>query len=338
MAPGSQMEVDPAEGHVQDAQGLAQPAQQTEPTRAELVQLIEELKAQNARLIAHTTKRSATKVKVAAPEKFDGDRKKLQSFLLQMQRYLQFNQAQFDSPAEAVLFASTYLRGTVEAWMEPYLRDHLANEGTPDQRRSKTKEIFDTYEGFVKNLRATFNDRDEVRKASNDIITIRQIGSVAIYATKFQQLAAYLEWSDETFRDLFYKGLKDDVKKHMVTYNYPATFQKMVDLASQIDGRMYEWKMGSRTANTSKPRRERTTLEGGDAIALDTANRKDSKKGNNDRRNDKKPKGPNPNWTDKQKQRYKDRLYITYSSDKHFSPKYPENPRNKKEEKQSSSV
>ncbi|EOD43859.1 putative retrotransposon gag protein [Neofusicoccum parvum UCRNP2] len=51
-------------------------------------------------------------------------------------------------------------------------------------------------------------------------------------------LTAYLEWSDETFRDLFYKGLKDNVKKHMVTYDYPATFQKMVDLASQIDGRI----------------------------------------------------------------------------------------------------
>ncbi|EKG10367.1 hypothetical protein MPH_12540 [Macrophomina phaseolina MS6] len=115
MAPGSQIEVDPAEGQIQGVQGPAQPTQQTEPTRAELLQLIKELKAQNARLIKHTTKRSATKVKVAAPEKFDRNRKKLQSFLLQIKRYLQFNQAQFDNDAEAVLFASTYLRGTAEA-------------------------------------------------------------------------------------------------------------------------------------------------------------------------------------------------------------------------------
>ncbi|EKG15317.1 Retrotransposon gag protein [Macrophomina phaseolina MS6] len=279
MAPGSQIEVDPAEGHVQGAQGPAQPAQQTEPTRAKLLQLIEELKAQNARLIEHTTKRSATKVKVAAPEKFDRDKKKLQSFLLQIQRYLQFNQAQFDSDAEEI---------------EPYLRDHLANEHSLEKRREKTKKIFGTYTGFADNLRATFNDRDKVRKASNDIITVKQLGSIAIYATKFQQLTAYLEWSDETFRDLFYKGLKEEVKKNIITHEYPATFQKMVDLASQIDGRIYEWKIGSRQANTSKPRRKRTTLEGGDAMALDAANRQDSKKGNNNGRN-KKPKGPNPN-------------------------------------------
>ncbi|KAF4311420.1 putative retrotransposon gag protein [Botryosphaeria dothidea] len=337
MAPGSQMDVDPTEGRAEGAPGRAPPALQTEPTRAELLQLIEELKAQNARLIEHTTKRSATKVKVAAPEKFDGDRKKLQSFLLQMQRYLQFNQAQFDNDAEEVLFASTYLRGTAEAWMEPYLRDHLANEHSLEKRRAKTKEIFDTYTGFADNLRATFNDRDEVRKASNDIMTVRQMGSVTVYATKFQQLAAYLEWSDETFRDLFYKGLKDEVKKNMITHEYPPTFQKMVDLASQIDGRMYEWKMGSRQSNTSKPRRERTTLEGGDAMALDAANRQDSKKGNNGH-NNKKPKGPNPNWTDEQKQRYKDRLCITCGSDKHFSPKCPQNPRSKKDNKQTSSA
>ncbi|KAF4310278.1 putative retrotransposon gag protein [Botryosphaeria dothidea] len=316
MAPGSQMDVDPMEGRAEGAQGRAPPAQQTEPTREELWALIQEQKAQIERLLAHQTKRSATKVKVAAPEKFDGDRKKLQSFLLQMQRYLQFNQAQFDNDAEEVLFASTYLRGTAEAWIEPYLRDHLANEHSLEKRRAKTKEIFDTYTGFADNLRATFNDRDEVRKASNDIIT----------------LAAYLKWSDETFRDLFYKGLKDEVKKNMITHEYPPTFQKIVDLASQIDGRMYEWKIGSRQSNTSKPRRERITLEGGDAIALDAANRQDSKKGNNGH-NNKKPKGPNPNWTDKQKQRYKDRLYITYGSDKHFSPKYPQNPRSKKDNK-----
>lgn len=46
--------------------------------------------------------------------------------------------------------------------------------------------------------------------------------------------------------------------------------------------------MGSRQSNTSKPRRERTTLEGGDAMALDAANRQDSKKGNNGH-NNKKP-------------------------------------------------
>ncbi|EKG15290.1 Retrotransposon gag protein [Macrophomina phaseolina MS6] len=108
--------------------------------------------------------------------------------------------------------------------MELYLRDHLANEHTLEKRREKTKEIFDIYTGFADNLKATFNDRDEVRKASNDIITVKQLGFVAVYATKFQQLVAYLEWLDETFRDLFYKGLKEEVKKNMITYEYPSTF------------------------------------------------------------------------------------------------------------------
>ncbi|KAB2573749.1 Mammalian retrotransposon derived protein [Lasiodiplodia theobromae] len=189
----SQMDIEPAEGQVPNVPGPAQPAQQTELTRAELLQLIEELKIQNARLIEHQSRRIATKVKVAPPEKFDGDRKKLQSFLLQMQRYLQFNQAQFDNDAEAVLFASTYLRGTAEAWIKPYLRDQLANEATPAERRPKTKEIFNTYQGFATNLRTTFTNRDEVRKAASDIWTVKQLESVATYSTKFHQLASYLQ-------------------------------------------------------------------------------------------------------------------------------------------------
>ncbi|KAB2573748.1 hypothetical protein DBV05_g7564 [Lasiodiplodia theobromae] len=94
--------------------------------------------------------------------------------------------------------------------------------------------------------------------------------------------------------------------------------------------------MSSRQPNTTKPRREKTTLEGGDAMALDAANRKEDKKGSG--KNGKKPKGPNPNWTDEQKQRYHDRLCITCGSNKHFSPKCPQNPRNKDKEKQTSSA
>ncbi|KAB2568537.1 hypothetical protein DBV05_g12784 [Lasiodiplodia theobromae] len=110
----------------------------------------------------------------------------------------------------------------------------------------------------------------------------------------------------------------------------------MVDVASQMDSRLYEYKMSSRQPNTAKPRREKTTLEGGDAMALDAANRKEDKKGSG--KNGKKPKGPNPNWTDEQKQRYHDRLCITCGSDKHFSPKCPQNPRNKDKGKQTSSA
>ena len=91
--------------------------------------------------------------------------------------------------------------------------------------------------------------------------------------------------------------------------------------------------MGSRYVNTSRPRRDKTTLEGGDAMALNIVNRANDKGKDRKGRNDKKPKGPNPNWTEEQKQRYNNRLCILCGSDKYFSPKYPQNMRNKKNDK-----
>ncbi|GME37584.1 putative retrotransposon gag protein [Neofusicoccum parvum] len=93
--------------------------------------------------------------------------------------------------------------------------------------------------------------------------------------------------------------------------------------------RWFEKKSGYQV-NTNKPRRERTTLEEGDTMALDAASRQDSKKSNNNKHDDKKPKGPNPNWTDEQKQRWTacfNDNYTTHQSDKDATGWYPRKPR-----------
>lgn len=122
----------------------------------------------------------------------------------------------------------------------------------------------------------------------------------------------------------------------MSYHDEPETLSELIRLATDMDRRRTNrWfeKKGGPQANTTRPRRERTTLEGGDAMALDAANRQDKKKDNKGRNNyNKKPKGPNPNWTPEQVQRYKDRLCVDCGSDKHFSPSCPQNPRNKKKQ------
>ncbi|KAK7699356.1 hypothetical protein SLS57_012421, partial [Botryosphaeria dothidea] len=69
----------------------------------------------------------------------------------------------------------------------------------------------------------------------------------------------------------------------MSYHDEPETLPELIRLATDIDRRRTNrWfeKKGGYQANTTKPRRERTTLEGGDTMALDAANRQDDKKGN----------------------------------------------------------
>jgi hypothetical protein len=342
------MEIDPAEGQVQGAQGPAQPAQQTEPTMRELMQMIQELRAENLVLRGRQDQATGpspardptTKVKVPKPDLYHGERTKTQSFLMQLEDYLHFAKGQFGNDADKVRYASTFLRGAAEKWFRPYKRE--TQEKPQWQWSPQTQAIFSDYRTFAKQLQEAFSAIDEAKRANQILFRIQQKKSVLDYTAEFQE-AAYVagEHSDYTLRQLYYRGLKDEIKEAMSYHDEPESLPELIRLATDMDRRRTNrWfeKKGGYQANMTKPRRERTTLEGGDAMALDAANRQDDKKGNKGRNNNKRPKGPNPNWTDEQKQRYKDRLCITCGSDKHFSPKCPQNPRNKKEGKQTSSA
>ncbi|GME32995.1 putative retrotransposon gag protein, partial [Neofusicoccum parvum] len=245
----------------------------------------------------------------------------------------------FGNDADKVRYASTFLRGAAEKWFRPYKRE--TQEKPHWQWSLQTQAIFSDYRTFAKQLQDAFSTIDEAKRTNQILFRIQQKKSVLDYTAEFQE-AAYVagEHSDYTLRQLYYRGLKDEIKEAMSYHDEPETLSELVRLATDMDRRRTNrWfeKKGGYQANTNKPRRERTTLEGGDAMALDAASRQDSKKGNNNKRNDKKPKGSNPNWTDEQKQRYKDRLCIIYSSDKHFLPTCPENC-NRKRGKQTSSA
>ena len=67
-----------------------------------------------------------------------------------------------------------------------------------------------------------------------------QTGSAANYASKFQQLAAQIQWGAVPLVVQFYKGLKDRVKDDIARVNQQSQLQSMITLAIQIDDRQYE--------------------------------------------------------------------------------------------------
>ena len=69
---------------------------------------------------------------------------------------------------------------------------------------------------------------------------LRQTGSAANYASKFQQLAAQTQWGVVPLVAQFYKGLKDRVKDNVAQVNQPNQLQSMITLAIRINDRQYE--------------------------------------------------------------------------------------------------
>ena len=127
-------------------------------------------------------------LKINTPELFDGSKGKLQTFFSQIELFFGFNVDRFPTDKHKVLFASTYLRGPAFEWFNSFLTDFLNNE--PDKGDNNTIKITQNYLNFKNKLRQVFGNFDEEHLAERRMQSLRQTGSAANYASKFQQLVA----------------------------------------------------------------------------------------------------------------------------------------------------
>ncbi|QRV84412.1 Retrotransposon gag protein [Ceratobasidium sp. AG-Ba] len=178
----------------------------------------------------------------------------------------------------------------------PTVRVKLAK---PDKFDGK-KQVYHVQIAITQYLRATYpgiSDDDKIAfiisyldgKASEWIEphmehdVLRQTkSSVQDYVTEFQSLAAYVNYDDLALRDMFYEGLKDEIKMAMLSQLFDVkddttTGQMVVDRALLIDqhleqfaGRsIFENKNSSASNNratTAAPTREK--LSSGDAVYM----------------------------------------------------------------------
>ena len=127
-------------------------------------------------------------LKINTPEPFDGSRGKLRAFFSKIKLFFEFNVDRFPTDKHKVLFASTYLRSPAFKWFNSFLTDFLNNE--PDKKDDDTIKVTQNYLNFKNKLRQVFGDFDEEHSAERRMQSLRQTGSAADYASKFQQLTA----------------------------------------------------------------------------------------------------------------------------------------------------
>ena len=99
--------------------------------------------------------------------------------------------------------------------------------------------IFELYKRFEEELRKVFRDIDEKRYTQERLALLYQIKLASIYTIQFHQDLLQAGINDEGLIQLFYKGLKEEVKDELYYLDRPAILDKYIEIAIQIDDRLY---------------------------------------------------------------------------------------------------
>jgi hypothetical protein len=135
---------------------------------------------------------SERKLDTPPPDRYKGDRKQLWGFLTQARWYLAAYATVWKSPADMVMQIARLLEGDAFNWVEPHMREYMENVN-PDGSIGKhidndTKEIFSDNSKFEDELKKTFREIDEEKKAVREIYRLKQKGSASTYYSEFQRL------------------------------------------------------------------------------------------------------------------------------------------------------
>ncbi|KAB5590497.1 hypothetical protein CTheo_6079 [Ceratobasidium theobromae] len=211
-----------------------------------------------------------SKVKLAKPSKFNGsDKEQAPSFRVACMHYLSITNPNATSDEE-IAFIISYLEGKAHEWLEPYLEEEYIHYNLVAWLHSTP----DFWDEFNKHWMMV----NKVENAQSKLQHLVQKASVQTYLTEFQLLASSLKYNDETLRDMFYDGMKDNIKGVMETQDFDfttATFEELHHKALRIKAIMDTFKsnplkgsLTSKNINTPSNATQREKLNVGDAVYM----------------------------------------------------------------------
>jgi len=115
---------------------------------------------------------------------FSNKHKKLQSFLIKLNLYIDFNQKKFNSEMNKDLYTVIYLKDAAFNWVNLKLHEFL--DKSLKKQNADEESIFSDFKKFKKELWKTFEVINEKRAAKWWLYTLKMNKSVIKYSAKFQ--------------------------------------------------------------------------------------------------------------------------------------------------------
>ncbi|QRV83624.1 Retrotransposon gag protein [Ceratobasidium sp. AG-Ba] len=212
------------------------------------------------------------RVKLAKPDKFDGKKDKSTTFKVAITQYLRATYPGILDD-DKIAFIISYLDGKASEWIEPHMEHDVLRQAVPWLHNVNL---------FWTEFEKRFGEIDRATKALKKLKTLKQKTSVQDYVTEFQSLAAYVNYDDLALRDMFYEGLRDEIKMAMLSQLFDVkdnatTGQMVVDRALLIDQHLEQFSGRSifeKTPSSSKnhaptpSNNTREKLSTGDAVYM----------------------------------------------------------------------
>jgi hypothetical protein len=184
---------------------------------------------------------------MAPPEPFSGKISEFKNFMVQCTLIFSVCPNTYCTDERRVLFVISRLKDEPLTW---------ANEIAIDPAHP----LRHNYERFKQQLTNIYGDRAFKAKSEDQLLSLRQTGSAALYAQKFQSYAAPLNINDEAKCLMFFGGLKSDIQKACTMAGRASPFYALVDQAITFDQLSYQHskrESGNSSSNESGGKKQR---------------------------------------------------------------------------------
>jgi len=189
-------------------------------------------------------------LKVPAPNVFTDERGKLWAFLIKLELYIEFNQAKFRFKMNKDLFTISYLKNAAFNWVDLKLHEFL--DKTLKKWMNDKKFIFNNYKKFKDELQRAFRVVNKKWAAERQLHILKMNKLTVKYAAEFQQIAALMNWDNDTLVSQYYWGLNETIKDEIVRMNQPEELQNMINIFININSHQWKQQMKRTEHYTSK--------------------------------------------------------------------------------------
>ena len=111
--------------------------------------------------------------KITKPSKFSNVQKNLKPWLTMVAINFRVYPIVFPTKKNKMLFAISYLNGTIFSWVQPRLEKNLKNDDK--KQKQKTQQMFYKFGNFCIYIKKVFGNQDENKAIEKQLLILKQI-------------------------------------------------------------------------------------------------------------------------------------------------------------------
>jgi len=163
---------------------------------------------------------------VSLPERFNGDRSQFRCFMSQLRLVFMLRPTEYSSDLSKIATFGSLLSGEALKWFQPLM--------------SKEDFLRQSWDDFLAEATAMFDEPCRVEKADARIHDLRQTGALADYISEFNSVASVLDWSESALISKFRRGLKAEILDLLLHFDVPGSLSALFALVLKLDARLDE--------------------------------------------------------------------------------------------------